>query len=175
MCIRDRYMGNTSREMSYTGFNIQGGIQQCYPFHERVISCIKRETLPVKACTVQAEDFLECLQKRKQYALNYKIHEELHKHKILALPRYDEENDRFVIDSDLPNADVIFSQPARQQCDDELICKRRSSLSFLRDSMRRRTFLVMCTIQLRSMKHTRPEINDPRYVVPPFYESTGCS
>jgi len=35
----------------------------------------------------------------------------LHKYKILSLPRYDEENDRFVIDIDAPNADEFFKQP----------------------------------------------------------------
>ena len=45
-----------------------------------------------------------------KYALNYKIHQELHKYKILSIPRYDEENDRFVIDATLPNADDFFEK-----------------------------------------------------------------
>jgi hypothetical protein len=41
--------------------------------------------------------------------LNYKIHKELKEHKILALPKYDHINDRFIVDQDFPNADNFFA------------------------------------------------------------------
>ena len=54
--------------------------------------------------------FFKWIWYKKKHALNYKIKQELHKYKILSLPRYDEENDRFVLDIDAPNADEFFKQ-----------------------------------------------------------------
>ena len=36
--------------------------------------------------------------------------QELHKYKILSLPRYDEESDRFVVDYNVPDADEFFAE-----------------------------------------------------------------
>ena len=52
--------------MSYTGLNINGGVTLCYPFYERMISCTRRESLPVKMCALEAEDYLECVNRKKQ-------------------------------------------------------------------------------------------------------------
>ena len=36
--------------MSYSGYNVNGGAHPCLPFYERMLSCIRRETLPLKLC-----------------------------------------------------------------------------------------------------------------------------
>merc|ERR1712224_28955 len=97
-------------EMSFTGFDMQGGVNQCYPFFQRLTSCIKGEVIPIKMCANESEDYLECLHRTKQYQLNYKILEEIHKYKILSIPVYDEENDKFVINNVTENADSSFAK-----------------------------------------------------------------
>jgi hypothetical protein len=52
--------------MSFTGFGITGGVHACYPFYERLVSCAKRESLPIKMCALEGEDYLECIGRRKQ-------------------------------------------------------------------------------------------------------------
>ena len=52
--------------MSYTGLNINGGVTLCYPFYERMVSCTRRESLPVKMCALEAEDYLECVNRKMQ-------------------------------------------------------------------------------------------------------------
>jgi hypothetical protein len=52
--------------MSFTGYGMQGGLNACYPFYERLVSCAKRESLPVKMCVLEGEDYLECIGRRKQ-------------------------------------------------------------------------------------------------------------
>ena len=54
--------------MSFTGFTTQGGVHACFPFYERLISCFRSETLPVKMCALQSEDYLECVTRRKEVA-----------------------------------------------------------------------------------------------------------
>ncbi|CAK55591.1 unnamed protein product (macronuclear) [Paramecium tetraurelia] len=71
-------------------------------------SCINRENLPNKLCAVEGLDFLECVNRRKQYALNYKIQQELHKNSILILPTYDVENDKFI--SKYQNVTEVFQK-----------------------------------------------------------------
>ncbi|CAD8045844.1 unnamed protein product [Paramecium primaurelia] len=94
--------------MSYIGINTSGGINPCITFYERMQACINKENLPNKMCAIEGLDFLECVNRRKQYALNYKIQQELHKNRILVLPTYDVENDRFV--SKYQNATEVFQQ-----------------------------------------------------------------
>ncbi|CAK71346.1 unnamed protein product (macronuclear) [Paramecium tetraurelia] len=95
--------------MSYIGINTSGGINPCITFYERMQACINKENLPNKM-GVQLKDwtFQNCVNRRKQYALNYKIQQELHKNRILVLPTYDVENDRFV--SKYQNATEVFQQ-----------------------------------------------------------------
>ena len=52
--------------MSYKGLNSAGGIHHCYTFYERMVSCAKEETLPTKMCLHKVEDYLECINKKKQ-------------------------------------------------------------------------------------------------------------
>ncbi len=94
--------------MSFTGLTIQGGIHPCYPFHQRFRACMAEELVPGKMCQSQVEDYLECFQKNKQYALNYKVHQELQKYKILSIPRYDYDSDSFLADDSMPDADLFF-------------------------------------------------------------------
>eukprot|EP01017_Pseudomicrothorax_dubius_P000971 TRINITY_DN0_c3137_g1_i1.p1 TRINITY_DN0_c3137_g1~~TRINITY_DN0_c3137_g1_i1.p1 ORF type:complete len:101 (+),score=21.81 TRINITY_DN0_c3137_g1_i1:92-394(+) len=93
--------------MAYNGFTSHGGVSACYPFYERFITCARDEPLPVKMCSLQAEDFIECLGRKKEYALNYKVQRELHKFKILSLPRYNVENDTFYSANNIPNAEEV--------------------------------------------------------------------
>ncbi|EWS74305.1 GRAM domain protein (macronuclear) [Tetrahymena thermophila SB210] len=93
--------------MSYSGYSLNGGVHPCLPFYERMLQCAKSEALPIKMCTAQTEDYLECHHRKKQYALNYAIKKELNNIRIVALPRYDEENDTFVPFSQA-TADHIF-------------------------------------------------------------------
>lgn len=55
--------------MSFSGYGMQGGLNACYPFYERLITCVRREALPVKMCTLEGEDYMECIQKKKQVFL----------------------------------------------------------------------------------------------------------
>jgi len=65
-------------------------------------------------CALEGEDFLECINRKKQYALNYKLAKELRQYKILSIPKYDIETDRFIVNNELPSADVFFNQEAPQ-------------------------------------------------------------
>ena len=38
----------------------------CYPFYQRMITCLRGEILPQKMCSFEAEDFLECIHRDKQ-------------------------------------------------------------------------------------------------------------
>ena len=109
--------------MSFSGYNMTGGVHTCYPFYERLLSCVQRESLPIKMCSLEGEDFLECINRRKQvisllmewliltkYALNYKIAHELRKFKILSIPKYDMENDTFIVSKELPDANKFFGE-----------------------------------------------------------------
>ena len=48
-------------------------------------------------------------------ALNYKINKELHKYKVLSVPKYDDTTQQFVIDNSLPSADKFFESENKQQ------------------------------------------------------------
>lgn len=52
--------------MSYSGFGLGGGTTACYPFYERMITCLQGEALPRKMCSLEGQDFLECLSRDKQ-------------------------------------------------------------------------------------------------------------
>ncbi len=58
--------------MSYLGLNMNGGIHHCYPFYENMISCAKTQLIPGKMCIREAEDYLECYQKKKQVRFLFK-------------------------------------------------------------------------------------------------------
>ncbi|EGR32387.1 hypothetical protein IMG5_084860 [Ichthyophthirius multifiliis] len=98
--------------MAHQGFNLNGGAHPCLPFYERMLDCIRAEILPLKMCTDETEDYVECHQRKKQVILNYKLSQELNKNLIVALPKYDEENDRFLPQSAF-NTDEIFNKGRR--------------------------------------------------------------
>ena len=52
--------------MAFSGFNSQGGVHPCFPFYERLIFCMKEEISPVKMCYPFTEDYLECINRKKQ-------------------------------------------------------------------------------------------------------------
>ena len=51
--------------MSYSAFDLSGGISHCHPFYERLLTCLKREALPLKMCNEEREDLMECYTRKK--------------------------------------------------------------------------------------------------------------
>ena len=45
----------------YSGLNINGGIHHCFTFNERLMTCLRKELMPLKMCGVEGLDFLECI------------------------------------------------------------------------------------------------------------------
>ncbi|CAG9314331.1 unnamed protein product [Blepharisma stoltei] len=79
----------------FHGMTIDGGVQRCYPVWLKFEECFKGETDPMEICRDQFDDYAECYRRRKEKRLNYRIKEELHKWKVLAIPQYNELTDSF--------------------------------------------------------------------------------
>ncbi|OMJ96035.1 hypothetical protein SteCoe_416 [Stentor coeruleus] len=79
----------------FHGMSLDGGVQRCFPFWLKFVDCYKGEDDPGAMCREDFQDFHECSTRNKEMRLNYRINEELHKWKILAIPRYNELTDSF--------------------------------------------------------------------------------
>lgn len=90
------------------GVNLQP--QKCFPFHARLMNCIKTEDQFAHMCLTEYEDYMECKTKKKARAFNNFVGQELRKLKIYSLPLYDESTDTFK-DGPLPkDVDGYFNQ-----------------------------------------------------------------
>ena len=79
----------------YHGMSIDGSVQRCYPFWQKFADCYRAESDPGAMCREDFDDFHECATRLKEMRLSYRITQELHKWKILAIPRYNELTDSF--------------------------------------------------------------------------------
>ena len=77
------------------GMSLDGGVHRCYTFWLRFQDCYKGEDDPLAMCREDFEDYYECQNRQKEMRLNYRISKELHKWKVLAIPRYNELTDSF--------------------------------------------------------------------------------
>ena len=75
--------------------SLDGGVHKCYPFWLKFTDCFRSEQDPAAMCRDTFEDFVECSSRKKELKLRYRVTEELHKWKVLAVPRYNELNDSF--------------------------------------------------------------------------------
>lgn len=79
----------------FHGMALDGGVQRCFSFWLKFTECYKGEKDPLAMCREDFEDFVECSDRQKEMRLNYRIGKELHKWKILSIPRYNELTDSF--------------------------------------------------------------------------------
>ncbi len=79
----------------YHGMSVDGSVQRCYPFWQKFADCYRVEADPGAMCREDFDDFHECASRLKEMRLSYRITQELHKWKILAIPRYNELTDSF--------------------------------------------------------------------------------
>lgn len=57
--------------------------------------CYASEDSPLVMCRDQFEDYFECFQARKEKRFQFRVAQELHKWKVLAVPKYNELLDAF--------------------------------------------------------------------------------
>lgn len=77
------------------GMSLGGGVHRCYPVWQKFEQCFKGESDPLVVCRDTFEDYGECYKRKKERRLNYRIRQELHKWKVLAIPQYNELTDSF--------------------------------------------------------------------------------
>jgi hypothetical protein len=77
------------------GIGVGGTINRCYPFYLKFSECVNAEHDPIVMCRDEFEDYDECYRRRKERRLNFRIKNEMHKYKVLAIPRYNELTDSF--------------------------------------------------------------------------------
>lgn len=74
---------------------MSGGVHQCFASWMEFIECYSEEPSPAVMCRDQFEDYEECFLRKKEARLRFRINQELHKWKVLALPQYNELLDAF--------------------------------------------------------------------------------
>ena len=77
------------------GLALDGGVNRCFTLWLKFGNCYKSEEDPLVMCREDFEDFLECTTRAKETRLNYRVAREMHKWKVLAIPRYNELTDSF--------------------------------------------------------------------------------
>jgi hypothetical protein len=75
--------------------SVSGGVHRCYPFWLKFEDCYKGETEPVAMCRDTFDDYMECTKRKKERRLQFRVKQELHKWKVLAVPQYNELTDAF--------------------------------------------------------------------------------